>query len=315
MVYLRLLCLVALISTVAAQATSTASASATSYPSATSSPTLVQQGFAYNPSKATAGIFAGLYGITTFVIFFRLFSNRTWWALCLPIGAAVMSAGFCLRLAMTVYPNSFPIYLCSQLFILLSPAAFLAFDYIVYGRFVVNCIERRHSLIRPERTARYFIISDITTFLVQGTGGSFMTSSDSNTVKIGVYIIIGGLALQTLSFGLYILLVYHAYRSLRRHGIKPLEEPWGKIFQLLFFTSAFFLLRCIYRTIELALGLGNSYLSNHEAFFYVFDSLPLLIGISAYAFYWPSRYLQPSLSHTPSEAMSAINPSETGYDA
>ena len=78
-----------------------------------------------------------------------------------------MSAGFSLRIAMTIYPNSFPIYLCSELFILLSPAAFLAFNYILYGRFVVNCIQRRHSLIRPERTAKYFIISDITTLLVQ----------------------------------------------------------------------------------------------------------------------------------------------------
>ena len=78
-----------------------------------------------------------------------------------------MSAGFALRIAMTTYPDSLPIYLCSELFILLSPAAFLAFNYILYGRFVVNCIHRRHSAIRPERTARYFVISDISTLLVQ----------------------------------------------------------------------------------------------------------------------------------------------------
>ena len=80
---------------------------------------------------------------------------------------SVMTVGFALRIPMTIYPNSLPIYLCSSLFILLSPATFLAFDYILYGRFVVNCIPRRHSLIRPERTARYFVISDVATFLVQ----------------------------------------------------------------------------------------------------------------------------------------------------
>jgi hypothetical protein len=310
MVYLLLVCLVFLMSTVAAQTTSTTA----NYPSATSSPTLVQQAYAYNPSKAAAGIFTGLYGITTFVIFFRLFANRTWWGFCLPIGAAFMSAGFSLRIAMTIYPNSLPIYLCSELFILLSPAAFLAFNYILYGRFVVNCIQRRHSLIRPERTAKYFIISDITTLLVQGTGGSFLSSTDPNTDKIGAYIVVGGLSLQTLSFALYILLLYYTYRSLKQHDVKPFEAPWGKILQILFFSSALFLLRCIYRTIELGQGLGNGYLANHEAFFYVFDSLPLLIGISTYTIYWPSRYLQPSLD-TPSDEMSAINPLETPYDA
>ncbi|KAG6371792.1 RTA1 like protein-domain-containing protein [Boletus reticuloceps] len=310
MEYPRLLCLVFLISAAAAQATSTA----TSTPSATSSPTLVQQGYSYNPSTAAAGIFAVLYAIASVVIFFRLSANRTWWGLCLPIGAAVMSAGFALRIAMTIYPNSLPIYLCSALFILLAPAAFLAFDYILYGRFVVNCIQRRHSLIRPERTARYFVVSDITSFLVLGTGGSLLGSTDPNTDKIGIYIVIGGLALQTLSFGLYILLVYYAYRSLKRNGIKPFEQPWGKIMKLLFFSSAFFLLRCIYRTIEVAQGLGNGYLADHEAFFYVFDSLPLLIGISTYAVYWPSRYLRPSFN-TPSDEMSAIDPPETRYQA
>lgn len=49
---------------------------------------------AYNPSKVAAGIFAGLYGITTFVLFFRLSVNRTWWGLCLPIGAACASRPF-----------------------------------------------------------------------------------------------------------------------------------------------------------------------------------------------------------------------------
>ncbi|KAG9308036.1 RTA1 like protein-domain-containing protein [Chiua virens] len=309
----RLVPFVCFISAAAAQATSTA----ISFPSATASPTLVQEGFGYNPSEAAAGIFAGLYGIAAFVIFIRLFSNRAWWGLCLPIGATVMSAGFVLRIAMIIYPNSFSIYICSLLFILLSPAAFLAFNYILYGRFVVICIERRHSLIRPERTARYFVASDITTLLVQGAGGSMLTSTNSTTFKIGTYVIIAGLALQTLSFGLFILLVLHAYRSLKRHGVKPYDAPWSKILRLLFFTSALFLIRCIYRTIEFAVGLGNGYLADHEAFFYVFDSLPLFFGISAYAVYWPSRYLEPYFD-APSDEMrsaGAMIPSGARYEA
>ena len=112
---------------------------------------------------------------------------------------------------------------------------------------------------------------------------SLNVCTDPNTIKIGVYIVIGGLSLQTLSFVLYILLVYHTYRSLKQHGVKPFEVTWGKILQILFFSSAFFLvrrfffscprfwlmvmyaqLRCIYRTIELGEELGDGYLANHE---------------------------------------------------
>ncbi|KAG8215615.1 RTA1 like protein-domain-containing protein [Butyriboletus roseoflavus] len=313
MAYLRLACLVHflfLMSTVAAQATSTAA----SYPTATESPTLIQQSFVYNPSKAAAGIFAALYGITTLVIFFRLFSNRAWWGLCLPIGAAFMTAGFVLRIEMTIYPNSLPTYLCSELFTLLSPTAFLAFNYILYGRFVVRCIERRHSLIRPERTARYFIISDVTTFLVQGAGGSFMTSTNPKTIKTGAYIVIAGLSLQTFSFALFIFFVYHASRSLKREGIKPHEAPWGTILTTLFFSSTLILIRCIYRTIEIGEIFGNGYLNDHEAFFYVLDALPLFIGITSYAIYWPTPYLQPSADILADE-MNKFAPSERSYVA
>ncbi|KAF9219569.1 hypothetical protein BS17DRAFT_716919, partial [Gyrodon lividus] len=277
----------------------------------------------YNPSKAAAGIFGALYGIATFIIIFRLFASRAWWGLCLPIGTSIMTAGFWTRIAMTIYPNSMAIFLCSALFILLSPAAFLAFNYILYGQFIVTCVHRRHSLIKPERTSWYFVISDTATFLIQSIGGSMLSSTDPNTNKIGAYVVIGGLALQTLSFGCFMLLVYHAYSSLKRHGIKPLDEPWGIVLKILFFTSTFFMVRCIYRTIELGQGLGSGYLASHEGtqpflmsldfFFYVFDSLPLLIGISAYAVYWPTRYLYSSLD-TPSGEMSTMIPSDSEYE-
>lgn len=135
-----------------------------------------------------------------------------------------------------------------------------------------------------------------------------LISTNSNTAKVGLYVILAGLGLQTLSLAFYILLVYHAYSSLKRDGIKPFAQPWGMILKTLFFTSALLLLRCTYRTVEFGQGLGHGYLATHEVFFYVFDSLPLLIGISTYAIYWPTQYLLPSPANTPSEEMSVVNP-------
>ena len=97
---------------------------------------------------------------------------------------------------------------------------------------------------------------------MQGTGGSLLSSNDPKTDKIGAYIIIGGLAFQVLSFALYVLLVYYAYWSLKRHGVKPFEEPWGKILQVLFFTSALFLVCRFHFHARVSF---SSYLSSYDA--------------------------------------------------
>ncbi|KAH7888423.1 RTA1 like protein-domain-containing protein [Phlebopus sp. FC_14] len=274
---------------------------------AQSNATLVELNYHYDPSRAAAGIFGTLYAIATILLFYRVFSNRTWWGLCLPTGAAFMTSGFWIRIPMTIYQNSLAIYLTQLLILLLSPAAFLAFNYILYGRFIVNCVERGHSLIRPERTAVYFVISDVSTF---GFGGALLSSSNSGTAKTGAYVVLGGLGLQTLSFAFFMFLVYYAFRSLKGGGMKPFEQPWGMILKLLFFSSSLFMLRCIYRTVEFGQGLGQGYLITHEVFFYVFDALPLLIGISAYIVYWPTKYLQRS----PVASLAEMNDIYPGYD-
>ncbi|KIK81448.1 hypothetical protein PAXRUDRAFT_832855 [Paxillus rubicundulus Ve08.2h10] len=248
--------------------------------------------FHYIPNKTAAGVAGGLYLIATLLLFWRLFANRTWWGLCLPIGSAFMSLGFFMRIPTAMSPNSLIIFMIQQLFIILPPAAYLAFNYILYGRFIVTCVHPKYSWIKPGKVAKYFVISDITTFLVQGGGGGLEASKNETSVKLGSYILLGGLIIQTLSFALFIALVVHAYRGLVKDGFRPSQERWGMIFWILLFSSAAFMIRCVYRVIELGQSTGGGgYLMTHEVYFYVLDSLPLLIGISTYIVFWPSKYL------------------------
>ncbi|KAH7909190.1 RTA1 like protein-domain-containing protein [Hygrophoropsis aurantiaca] len=267
-------------------------------------PTIVSVVFRYNPSKIVAGVAGGLYVIASALLFTRLFANRTWWGLCLPIASTCMALGFYLRIPMALNPNSLPIFMLQQLLAILPPAAYLAFNYILYGRFVVGLASRSHggiaeswgdawkrySWIRSEKVARWFVASDVTTFLIQGAGGGMQASTNVTSDKLGADILLGGLVLQTLSFALFILLVVRAWRSIVRDGVRPAKERWGVVLWTLFFSSTFFMIRCIYRVIELAQGNGG-YLMTHEVYFYVLDSLPLLIGISTYVIFWPSKYL------------------------
>ncbi|OJA10052.1 hypothetical protein AZE42_07686 [Rhizopogon vesiculosus] len=265
----------------------------------------------YNPSKVAAGVACGLYFIASLCLFTRLFMNRAWWGLCLPIASickspvhslsryyanwcTVMSIGFFMRIPLVTHPDSLPIFMVEQFFIILSPAAFLAFNYMLYGHFIVNCVDRHHSWIKPENVAKYFVISDITTFIIQGVGGGLEAST---YVKLGMDILLAGLVIQTLSFAFFILLVVHAWRSILRDYVLPRQEPWEPILWILMFSSTVYMIRCIYRVAELAEGTGG-YLVTHEVYFYLFDTLPLLIGICVYIFYWPTKYLEDSAKNT-----------------
>ncbi|KIJ04319.1 hypothetical protein PAXINDRAFT_104229, partial [Paxillus involutus ATCC 200175] len=221
--------------------------------------------FHYIPNETAAGVAGGLYFLATLLLFWRLFANRSWWGLCLPIGSACMSLGLFLRIPTAMSPNSLAIFMVQQLFTILPPAAYLAFNYILYGRFIVTCVHPKYSWIRPEKVAKYFVISDITTFLIQGGGGGLEASTNETSVKLGSYILLGGLILQTLSFALFIVLVLHAYRGLIKDGVRPSQERWGMILWTLLFSSAAFLVRCVYRVIELGqLTGGGDYLMTHE---------------------------------------------------
>ncbi|KAI6044656.1 RTA1 like protein-domain-containing protein [Pisolithus marmoratus] len=252
--------------------------------------TIVQIVYNYNPSQVAAAVAGSLYLLFSACLFARTFSKRAWWGLCLPIGSMTMAAGFFIRIALPKNPNSLMIFLFQQLLILLSPAAFLAFNYILYGRFVANCVEPSYSWVPARKVATWFVISDLTTFLIQMAGGGIQTSKNTSTDKLGANVMLAGLALQAGSFGFFILLFLHVYSRIRADGISPSKEPWGPIVPTLLFSSAMFMVRCIYRTIELAQGSGG-YLMTHELWFYLLDTLPLVIGISVYIPFWPSKYL------------------------
>ncbi|KAG2126544.1 RTA1 like protein-domain-containing protein, partial [Suillus clintonianus] len=256
-------------------------------------PTIVSIVFQYNPNKVAAAVAGGLYFSASLCLFTRLFMNKAWWGLCLPIGSTFMSIGLFMRIPMAMYPNSSLIFMAQEFYTLLTPAAFFAFNYILYGRFIVNCVDKRYSWIKPERVTRYFVISDITAFLIQGGGAGLQVSKNATTDKLGSNILIAGIAVQAFSFAFFIFLVVLAWRSILRDGILPRQEPWGPILRILMFSSIAFMIRCNYRVAELVQG-KNGYFLIHEIYFYLFDSLPLLIGISTYIFYWPTKYLDNS---------------------
>ena len=65
------------------------------------------------------------------------------------------------------FRTSLGYFIAMDSFIVLPPAAFLAVNYITYGRLIRSCVGREHSFLRPERVGRTFVLSDTLTFLIQ----------------------------------------------------------------------------------------------------------------------------------------------------
>ena len=134
------------------------------------------------------GILNTIICLTTFV---HLLRWRNFWGLCLPIGlicelsrlnrptkrgrAHLMlfdtgyGFGFYMRYAVAKNPFSQALFIVEELFTVVSPAAFLAFNYIVYGRIMRVSVGDRtgFSLLKPTRVSTIFVISDVVTFLMQ----------------------------------------------------------------------------------------------------------------------------------------------------
>lgn len=232
---------------------------------------------------------------------FRTGAKLDKWALCLPIGASIEALGFWLRLPMRTSQHNEPLYTVMYMFVVLAPAAFLAFNYILFGRLTAalegnkpSQVARRspYSFIPPRWVKLIFVTSDICTFCVQASGGGMQTSQDYNTSQLGNKIFLAGVSAQGASYMLFTALVLVAHlRLLRRFGTRfsPFNfrnEPTVILLDLLYISSAGIIVRSVYRIIEMAQGYGG-YLYSREIFTFLLDALPLVIAIGVWALYWP----------------------------
>jgi hypothetical protein len=109
-----------------------------------------------------------------------------------------------------------------------------------------------------------------------------MASHSPKTVNTGQKIVVGGLFVQIISFGLFVAvaLVFHL-RISKVPTARVLTEslPWKKHLIALYVSSALIMIRSIFRVAEFIQG-KDGYLLGHEWFMYVFDTV-LMLGVMA----------------------------------
>ncbi|KIR37185.1 integral membrane protein [Cryptococcus deuterogattii MMRL2647] len=247
----------------------------------------------YIPNKGINIAAAVLYFLVAAILTFHAFRQKANYFLALVIGAWCEGIGMALRIAFRTNPHSSGLYIVCYLFVVLSPCAFLAGDYILLGR-LVQYLDAHHYLrpLRAQLVSWIFIISDVTTFLIQAAGGGLSTASDVQTAQTGGHIFLAGIAAQLASFMFFTIACLIFGIRAWREDKELWERPgWKPLFFALGFTCICFLIRSVYRTVELSQGYVG-YLAIHERYFLGLDCLPLLLGIATYVFFWPGRYLR-----------------------
>ncbi|ETS86253.1 hypothetical protein PFICI_00081 [Pestalotiopsis fici W106-1] len=251
----------------------------------------------YDPSFAAAVIFALLFCVATFRHSQLLFKNKTWYFIPFLIGCIFEAAGYVAR-AMSVRQTpdwTLMPYIIQSLLTLLGPTFFAASIYMILGRLIQFLEADTYSMIRTRWLTKFFLLGDIFSFFGQGGGGGILaTAKTESSQSLGNKVILLGLAIQVIFFGLFIVVTVVFHRRVHRAPTpKSLttSAPWHKLLWVLYGTSVLIMVRSVFRMIEYAQG-NDGALLQKEAYSYVLDALLMIIVTGCFAWFHPSNVLK-----------------------
>ncbi|PVH73998.1 RTA1-domain-containing protein [Cadophora sp. DSE1049] len=235
--------------------------------------------YPYKPNSTICLAAAILFGGSTLYHIFQMIRKKTWFYTPLVAGAVMMTFGYVARYFSAKDPNSLMPYIAQSLLIILPPSLYAATLYMIFGRIVLLVNNPKASIIRPTRVTKIFVAGDVVAFLLQSSGGSMM--AQESMADIGQTVMLGGLLVQLLFFGFFLLVSLIFFKRMRsspaRYTIpKYGKHTWLALLKLLFVTAGLIILRCIFRAIEFGQGHAG-YLASHEVYMYLFDAFPMFV--------------------------------------
>ncbi|THV64613.1 RTA1 like protein [Aureobasidium pullulans] len=185
--------------------------------------------YEYLPSKAAAIIACLIFIIITILHTWQLFRTRTWFFIPFVIGGLFEVIGYAARAkSADQHPNyTLMPYILQSLFLLLAPTLFAASIYMELGRILDLTEGSSRSIIGRKKLTKIFVLGDILSFLAQSGGGGMLAQGNSSGNKV----IIGGLVLQLLFFGFFMVsaVVFHKRMSADpTTKVMAMPLPWKK---------------------------------------------------------------------------------------
>jgi RTA1 like protein len=147
------------------------------------------------------------------------------------------------------------------------------------------------SLIRPSRLTIFFVSGDVLGLLVQGAGAIVMPLGTLQDYRIGSRIVIGGLSILVVYFGLFILFALTFNYRLDQHPTsRSLHTSlnWRADLRALFISSALIFIRSVFRLVEYSQG-NDGWLMKREWTLYIFDAILMWVVLVIFNIWHPSH--------------------------
>ncbi|KAK4148528.1 RTA1 like protein-domain-containing protein [Chaetomidium leptoderma] len=252
--------------------------------------------YRYDPNLAANTIFVVLFAVVTIGHVIFLARKKTWYFIPFVIGCLFEAVGYIGRVIASKEAPDFTlnVYILQTLLILLGPALLAASVYMILGRLIRVLGADEYALIRTNWMTKIFVAGDVISFLAQGAGGGLMAQAKTKDAqKLGESVILGGLAIQILFFGFFMVttIVFHVRiaknptpRSYSATG------PWRQLIMALYVSSVLILIRSAFRMIEFGMGNDSIFMSN-EAYLLGLDGALMLIVAAVLLWSHPSRAL------------------------
>ncbi|KAL4994134.1 RTA1 like protein-domain-containing protein [Aspergillus recurvatus] len=246
--------------------------------------------YLYDPSMTAAAIFIVLYGIVTGLHSYHLFRTRTWFFIPMVLGGYFEFIGYIGRAISSSQTPDWTLgpYIMQSVLLLVAPALFAASIYMYLGRIIVLVRGEKFSIIRISWMTKIFVAGDVLSFLMQSSGAGILVTNSQQT---GENIIVGGLFVQIIFFGFFVICSFIFQRRISSNATalgNASTTPWLKHLYALYGSSILILIRSIFRVVEYLQGWDGSLLRN-EAFIYVFDALLMWLVLVIFVIIHPSE--------------------------
>ncbi|KAF2179923.1 RTA1 like protein [Zopfia rhizophila CBS 207.26] len=249
--------------------------------------------YRYDPSMAAAVIFIILFILVTAIHLYQMIRTRLWIFIPFVLGGFLQWIGYISRAMSASETPHWTIgpYVVQTLLLLVAPALYAASIYMMLGRIIILTNGEIHSMVRLRWLTKIFVAGDVLSFVLQGAGGGIMTGGSLESMHMGEKIIIGGLVVQLLFFGFFLVTsaVFHV-RMAKFPTTKALSisMPWERQLYALYIASALIFVRSLFRLIEYAQG-NDGYLISNEAYLYIFDAVLMFATMAVFAWIHPSE--------------------------
>ncbi|KAG9796324.1 hypothetical protein KCU88_g134, partial [Aureobasidium melanogenum] len=267
----------------------------------------------YLPSIPAAVIFVILFSVVMAAHLWRMVRTRTWFCSAFAVGGIFQVIGYLVRVYSYYHTDDIAPYTIQICLILLAPVLYSASIYMVLSR-LIRCVSggERLSLIRPtSRLTKIFVCGDIVSLSVQGNGAGLTVHQDKQ--KLGQGIVVAGLFLQLLLFGVFVAVALVFHMRMRRRvndhdgdGDAASDDrdlavitatrtrtngspPWRQGLFMLYACSALIMIRSIFRVVEYLSGV-DGYLLSHEWPMYAFDAGPMWAVQVIFLVWFPHRF-------------------------